>query len=348
MNEGFSMQSQVMDPDLSALRSRLEAAIAARLGMQDPRHEGALRLFNGFLEGYPDLAIDLYARTALIYNHTRQPELAQPAVQLAAAEVTRWLPWVQAVIVKSRFSGSDDLRRGVVLQNGPVDRKVRENGVWYALDLLHHSGPSLFLDTRNLRDWARQNLEAKSVLNTFAYTGSLGVAACAGGAHPVIHLDRNRDYLNLAKTSYVLNGFPIDRANFRTGDFFSQVSRLRREETLFDCIFLDPPFFSITDYGQVNLENNYDRLVNKVRPLVKDGGWLVVVNNALFVSGKDFLKSLEELSKDGYLSLETSIPVPADFTGFPDTCLGHPPVDPAPFNHSTKICVLRVRRKVRS
>ncbi len=42
----------------------------------DTRHEAALRIFNGFLEGKPDLAIDLYARTLVIHNYADQPEQA--------------------------------------------------------------------------------------------------------------------------------------------------------------------------------------------------------------------------------------------------------------------------------
>ncbi len=34
-----------------------------------------------------------------------------------------------------------------------------------------------------------------------------------------------------------------------------------------------------------------------------------------------------------------------DCAGFLKTRIGSPPADPAPFNHSTKIAVLRVRRK---
>ena len=41
----------------------------------------------------------------------------------------------------------------------------------------------------------------------------------------------------------------------------------------------------------------------------------------------------------------TSPPVPPDFTGYPETVLSAPPVNPAPFNHSTKIAVLGVKRK---
>ncbi len=72
--------------------------------------------------------------------------------------------------------------------------------------------------------------------------------------------------------------------------------------------------------------------------------WLLV-NNAVFLSGKEFLQALENLCADGYLALETLIPVPDDITGYPRTRLSAPPVDPAPFNHPTKIAILRVRRK---
>ena len=72
---------------------------------------------------------------------------------------------------------------------------------------------------------------------------------------------------------------------------------------------------------------------------------MVAINNALFLSGKDYYALLQDLCADGYLTIEELIPVPPDFTGYPDTMVGAPPVDPAPFNHSTKIAVLGVKRK---
>jgi len=95
----------------------------------------------------------------------------------------------------------------------------------------------------------------------------------------------------------------------------------------------------------VDLQNAYHRLINKVRPLVDHGGYLVAVNNALFLSGQDYLQMLQSLEREGFLSLETIIPVPEDVTGFPETRVAAPPVDPQPFNHPTKIAVLRVWRK---
>lgn len=87
------------------------------------------------------------------------------------------------------------------------------------------------------------------------------------------------------------------------------------------------------------------RILNKVRPLVAHDGWLVAINNGVFVSGADYLKTLEAVCADGYARVETTVGVPLDFTGTEKTRRGALPVDPAPFNHSTKIAVLRVTRK---
>ncbi len=183
------------------------------------------------------------------------------------------------------------------------------------------------------------------MLNAFAYTGSLGIAATAGGAGQVIQLDRNRQFLNVAKTSCTLNGFPIHKGDFLSADFFQQAGRFKRSGERFDCIFLDPPFFSSSPNGVVDQVHESARLINKVRPLVEDGGTLVAINNALYVSGAEYIRTLEALCADGYLEITELIPVPNDIAGYPETITGSPITDPAPFNHSTKIAVLKVKRK---
>jgi len=323
----------------------LEKAIAARETLFDAGHNTAFRLFNGFLEGCPDLMVDLYAATTVLHNYAAKPEDGLPLVQEAQAFLQERLPWLRAGIIKTRNSPSAEEKRGKLLFGGMPDRKVQEHGVWYALDLCMNRDASLYLDTRNLRRWAIENLGGKSMLNTFAYTGSLGAAAWAGGASRVVQMDLNRQFLNLAKASYTLNGFPIHKADFLAGDFWPLVSRLKRAGERFDCVFVDPPFFSVTPRGALDLNTDSARLINKVRPLINDGGWLVAINNALYVSGKEYLETLESLCADGYLKIAELIPVPEDFTGYAGTRRGAPVTDPAPFNHSTKIAVLKVRRK---
>lgn len=329
----------------SIITELLESALSARNYLFDERHESAFRLFNGFYEGYPDLALDIYARTLVIHNYADPPEDGIPAVDASRFFLRSNLPWLRTVILKTRNSPSPEERRGQIVEGDEPDRKVCEHGIWYALDLTMNRDASLYLDTRNLRKWAIDHLAGATVLNTFAYTGSLGVAAMGGGAKRVVHLDLNRKFLNVAKTSYTLNGFPIDKKDFISGDFFPLVSRLKRAGDLFDCVFLDPPFFSTTAKGTVDLAAEGKRLINKVRPLVADGGWLVTVNNALFLSGQEYMSMLDELCADGYLRVESLIPVPEDFTGYPETRVEEFVSNPAPFNHPTKIVVLKVQRK---
>jgi 23S rRNA (cytosine1962-C5)-methyltransferase len=334
-----------MTPSPEFILPLFEKAIAAREELFDAGHKSAFRLFNGFSEGCPDLVVDLYAATAVLYNYAGKPEEGMPLVQVAQTFLQKRFPWLRAGLVKTRNSNSTEEKRGKLLFGETPDRKVQEHGAWYALDLGMNRDASLYLDTRNLRQWLIQNMGGKSILNTFAYTGSLGVAAWAGGAERVVQLDLSRQFLNLAKTSYTLNGFPIHKADFIAGDFWNQVSRLKREGERFDCVLVDPPFFSTTSKGALDLNTDSARLINKVRPLVKDGGWLVSINNALYVSGKEYMETLEALCADGYLKIAELIPVPEDFTGYAQTRIGAPITDPAPFNHSTKIAVLEVKRK---
>jgi len=330
---------------MQSLLSILDCALAARASLMDPRHKSAFRLFNGFVEGWPDLAIDIYGATAVFHNHANPPDVGDMSVREAVEFVRSRLPWVKAGVLKSRNSPSNNERRGRLLFGENPDKKIREHGVWYALDLFMNQDASLYLDTHSLRQWVIKNLRGRSVLNTFAYTGSLGVAALAGGANRVVHVDLDRQFLNLAKTSYTLNGFPIHKPDFIAGDFFEVASRMKRSGERFDCVFLDPPFFSATARGRLDLNTDSARLINKVRPLINDGGWLVTVNNALYVSGREYIAALEALCADGYLTVADLIPVPDDFTGTAETRLCAPVTDPSPFNHSTKIAVLKVKRK---
>jgi len=327
------------------METLLENALTFRAGFFDEKHETAFRLFNGFTEGNPDLAVDLYAKTLVIHNYAEKGEQGIGGVLSAREFCLGRLPWISAVVVKTRSSQDSAEKRGLLVYGQTADRKIRENGVWYAVDPMLNRDASFYLDTRNVRLWASKNLTGKTVLNTFAYTGSLGVAAKAAGAARVVHLDLNRNFLNVAKTSYTLNGFAINKQDFQAGDFFPQVNRLKGAGEMFDCVFLDPPIYSATSKGVVDLAQSYTRLINKVRPLINHNGRLVAINNAVFFSGADYLKEIEALCEDGYLEIEELIPVPQDFTGNQSSQTSTPRADPAPFNHSTKIVVLKVRRK---
>jgi 23S rRNA (cytosine1962-C5)-methyltransferase len=328
----------------NSLTTLLEKALTSRASLIDPKHESAFRLFNGFTEGCPDIVIDVYAATLVIHNYADNPDKGAILVEEARQFLSASLDWLHAGIVKTRNGVTQEDKRGRLLFGTELDRKIKEHDTWYSIHLTLNRDLSLYLDTRYLRKWIIENLKGKSVFNTFAYTGSFGVAALKGGASRVVQVDLNREFLNIAKESYTFNGFPIQKGDFIARDFFEQVGNMKRERKFFDCAIIDPPFFSTTSKGRVDQEKESARLINKIRPLINDGGYLIVINNALFVSGGEYMQTLEALCKDGYLGIRELIPVPEDFIGH--NKIGSLITDPAPFNHSTKVAVLDVRRKL--
>ncbi len=323
--------------------NKLTAAIQQRQTPSIGTEKQAIRLFNGFTEGFPGLTVDLYGETLIIDEHSELQDLPwlDPVIQFYRDA----LPSIQSVLLKKRRAGSPEERKGILLRGKNIDSNITEYGVSYALNLTLNQDNSFYNDTRNLRKWLLQNSEGKRVLNCFAYTGSLGVAAMAGKAKTVVQTDKSSRFLKIAQASSKLNDFPPNLQTLLPGDFFKRISFLKKQKALFDIVILDPPFFSTTQYGKVDLGQEYTRLINKVRPLIAHNGKLIAINNALFLSGTDYIHSLESLCADGYLSIQEIIPIPSDCTGYPETICNSPPVNSTPFNHPTKIVLLQIKRK---
>jgi 23S rRNA (cytosine1962-C5)-methyltransferase len=298
----------------------------------------ALRLFDGPREGELEApTVELFGRTAVIFDRRKEGDSSEPIVALAGM-LRASLPALSTAVWKKKAS----FDRGTVVLGDEKDltRRIEEDGVRYAVRLLAHHDATFFLDTALLRHRLK-DAGPRRVLNLFAYTGSLGVAARAAGAS-VVHVDKSSEHLEQAKTSYAMNGLPVSRADFRALDFFRAAAALRKAGETFDTVILDPPPLAVGPTGTIDLQRGLLPIVNKVRPLVRDGGELVVVVNSLFCSGKDLLAQLEGATSDGYATVGEIVAVPR--------CCKAPlvrelPSDPAPFEHPTKIVALRIRRK---
>lgn len=327
----------------NTLSEKLKNAVLFRLNIFRERtvYDFPFRLLNGFTEDLPGLVIDVFAKTAVIHDYGTDPYDHNEITEILRAE----LPFLKAVILKNRAAKNPDDRNGTLLYGVKPDDRIKENGVTYALDLMMNRDNSFYADTRNLRQYLLTHVKDMDVLNTFAYTGSLGVAAAVGGAASVLQTDLSDKFMQTAKRSLSMNRIYFTNKNFLAGNFFPVIGKLKRENRKFHCIILDPPFFSKTPRGEVDLCAAPEVPINKVRPLIHDNGLLITVNNSLYLSGEEFLQRLNVLCKDGYLSIEETIPIPEDFTGPDPDYMRHYAVSPAPFNHPTKIVVLRVKTK---
>lgn len=295
----------------------------------------AYRLFNGFCEGCPDFSVDRYGNTAVILWMKKRNAPDKDDLSLLRDLCLNYISGIRAVLFKNRYSAADEEKKGILLYGKQPEQNIREWGVSYRIDLQLNKDCGFYLDSALLRKWLLENAAGKRVLNTFAYTGSLGNAAEAGGALSVTQTDLNRNYLRAVHNTQ----------EYIFGDFFHVSASLRRSGRLFDIILLDPPFFAASGRSaKVDQAHNAAALVNKVRPLAAHHGKIITVNNALFLSGKDFLSQLESLCGD-CLSIDQIIPVPESFYGFAPIDTNNLPTDPAPFNHPTKIVILDILRK---
>jgi 23S rRNA (cytosine1962-C5)-methyltransferase len=328
----------------SGLRKTLETCLELRLKDPSLKASQVIRLFNGFYEGLPGLTVDLYANTLVISDHDRQRTGEQNLYEEIAEFYAKVLPDVKSVLLKQRHAQDLEQRKGRLLLGGELPTSIEENGITYALDLRLNQDTSFYPDTRNLRLWLSRQMKDARVLNCFAYTGALGIAALAGGASEVIQTDLNPHFLAVAQDSLVLNHFPGTMKTL-SQDFYPMVAGYKSQAEVFSCVILDAPLFSQTRRGRVDLLQNWHGLINKVRPLVGHEGWLVAINNALFLPGNELMENVRNLTADGYLELSEIIPVPQDVTGYAQSIVAKAPADPSPFNHPTKIIIMRAYRK---
>ena len=144
-----------------SLPDYLDKALACRRTDLKEDNTLAIRLFNGFTEGNPDLVIDLYGKTLLIHNYAVTAEELSESTQTALEFYTQSIPWIEAVLLKEPKSKGSLTRQGQMIWGQKTTDRIQENAVWYTLNLQINRDASFFLDTRNLRYWAKNNLSAK-------------------------------------------------------------------------------------------------------------------------------------------------------------------------------------------
>lgn len=197
------------------------------------------RLFHGFTEGFPGLTIDRYDDAAIINHKVELP--VEP--RDIAATLLKLFPF--SLIVQKSHHALDASGAGQVkvLHGTQTDgvKKVRENDSFYFADTLTLHSNGLYLDARPLRRWLKSNALGSRVLNLFAHTGSLGIAARLGGAKEVVHLDKGKEALERVQYNYLFNGLTADNRGLLRGDIYFHLPRAIKWGQKFSGVILDPP-----------------------------------------------------------------------------------------------------------
>ena len=294
----------------SDLPQALRAALDARQPLLAELHAqgtDCYRLFHGSQEGASGLTIDRYGPQLLVqsFHQTLQrDELLQ-----ATAQVQERLGEPLLQVYNDRSQGNSRIDRSdPVYQAEPdalVDLVGHEWGLNYRVRGRHPGqDPLLFLDLRNARGWVKRHAAGKSVLNLFAYTCGVGLAAAAGGASEVWNLDFAEGNLAVGRENAVLNP-GLAPMRFVQSDYFPAIRQLagqtiarrhgqklpsypRLEQRPFDLVFLDPPAWAKSAFGTVDLLRDYQSLLKPAIQATAENGTLICCNNLAKVAIEDW------------------------------------------------------------
>lgn len=300
------------------LSSLLAAAHEARSALVDRLHEegtDAYRLFHGTVEGKPGLTVDRYGDLLLVQSFHQS--LASEELSALQNFYAKALPDLTVI-----YNDRSQANSRIVNELSPEQmraalqpRKVHELGVTYLIQA-RHKGPDpwLFLDLRAARRRVMHDAPGKPMLNLFAYTCGVGIAAAKAGASSVVNVDFAEGVLAVGRENAKLNSLAI-QPQFIKSDVFAALRQLsgigqpervrgkrmpafpKLEPQQFDLAFLDPPRYAKSPFGVVDLVNDYSAMFKPALLCTASGGTLYCCNNVAEVDRGLWLDLLQRSAR---------------------------------------------------
>ena len=271
-------------------------------------HTDCYRIFHGTNEGLPGTTLDRYGSLLILqtfHKSIAEDELAQVREFIHEEFANLHLVYNDRSGDNSRIQDNpEDIHE---LDTAPME--ANELGVKYRVKGRHQGqDPWLFLDLRAGRRYVKAHCEGKTVLNLFSYTCGIGIAAAVGGAKRVVNVDFAESSLAVGIENAKLNN--LNQVEFIHSDVFPAIKQfanmpiaVRRGKKLpkypkhspeqFDLVFLDPPRWAKSAFGNVDLIRDYQSLFKPSLLATKDGGTLICCNNVAQVDRDEWLESLQ-------------------------------------------------------
>lgn len=244
----------------------------------------ARRLFHGRGRVFPGLeylTIDWYPPLLLLTSYQPLPASLPEALWQLLEQAAPGR--IKALVLQRR-----DLRPPTIeLLHGslPTQPLAREAGLSYPLRLDQGLNHGFFPDMARGRQWLRAHSRDRTILNLFAYTCSLSVAALAGGARQVVNLDMSKPALAIGRQAHRLNRLDLRRASFLGHDLFKSFARLEQLGP-FDLVVIDPPAAQGKSFSAVR---DWPRILRRLPGLLHPAGEILACVSAPEL-GRNFLE----------------------------------------------------------
>ncbi len=281
------------DPDESLdrkfLQKRVQSALELRrsLGLVDGR--SSYRLVNAEGDGLSGFAVDVYGPYLVSYVYSRglkdwgRKLAGAMAEVLGEANLGLGTAPIKGILQKVR--AKDSARPGkpeqeVVWGEEPPEKfTAQEGGIHFEVHLLSGLNVGLFTDMREHRQRIGRFARGRTVLNAFAYTGTLSVAAARAGALEVTSVDLSSGVLKWAKENFRLSGIDPGRHRFEACDVLRFLHAAKEEGSRYELVILDPPTYSAARAAGWSMKRDYPELIAAALELIPPGGILWVSAN---------------------------------------------------------------------
>jgi 23S rRNA (cytosine1962-C5)-methyltransferase len=285
--------------DESFFRARIERALSLRRAVVSPAESDAYRLIHGESDGLPGLVVDRYADWLVVQILSSGVESRRDLLVNLLAETSG----VENIFERSdvdvrQLEGLPD-RTGVLRGEAPPEQLwIQENGLKFAVDLVHGQKTGFYLDQRANRKRVGQLAAGRSALNCFCYTGGFSLNLLQGGAQDVLSVDASAEALELGRRNLEANALPAERAEWLQGDVFQVLRGLRDRARKFDLIVLDPPKFAPTAAQAEKAARGYKDINLLAFKLLNPGGILATFSCSGGVSADLFQKIIAGAALD--------------------------------------------------
>lgn len=265
----------------SAFANRLKKNTKSLKGWLKSNQIDCYRLYDADIPEY-NVAIDIYGDYLVIQEYAAPKTIDEQKAKKRLQEVLYWAPKVlqvptDKVILKTRAkqTGKNQYQR---VDKSKQSITMNEHGALFKINLWDYLDTGLFLDHRKTRQIVAKKSKNKSLLNLFAYTGSVSVQAALHGASSITTVDMSNTYLNWAQDNFALNKLNGHKYQFIQADCLDW---LKKNTTAFDIIFIDPPTFSNSKRMEDSFDVQRDHvdLITDALKSLAPGGEIFFTNN---------------------------------------------------------------------
>ncbi|WP_105103996.1 bifunctional 23S rRNA (guanine(2069)-N(7))-methyltransferase RlmK/23S rRNA (guanine(2445)-N(2))-methyltransferase RlmL [Microbulbifer pacificus] len=159
---------------------------------------------------------------------------------------------------------------------------VGEYGAQLEINLWDYLDTGLFLDHRPVRQYLRQIVKGKKLLNLFCYTATATVQAALGGCVESTSVDLSKTYQAWALRNFRQNQLDPYRHQLIEADCLQWLQAAQQNRRgHYDVIFLDPPTFSNSAKmrGVLDIQRDHAELIRQCMALLRPAGTLLFSNN---------------------------------------------------------------------